>query len=82
VLPSTSTQSNICRREFTLTVDEIKKQLPSRNKVSLAMDLGTSPNKLAVMLGVAYYMDAHRALRKLQFALDKVDSQLFSLFQS
>jgi len=35
VLPSASTLSNICRREYTLTVDAIKRQLPARNKDSL-----------------------------------------------
>jgi hypothetical protein len=35
---STRTLSNICRREYGLTGDAMKKQLPSRNKVSLALD--------------------------------------------
>jgi len=38
VLPSATTFSNICRREYALTVDGIKKQLPLRNNVSLALD--------------------------------------------
>jgi len=38
VLPSTTTLSNICRREYALTVDAITKQLPSRNTVSLVLD--------------------------------------------
>jgi len=38
VLLSATTDSNICRREYALTVDVIKKQLPLRNKVSLASD--------------------------------------------
>jgi hypothetical protein len=33
VLPSATTLSNICWREFAPTVDAIKKQLPSRKKV-------------------------------------------------
>jgi hypothetical protein len=35
---SASTLRNICRREYTATVDAIEKQLPSRNKASLALD--------------------------------------------
>jgi hypothetical protein len=34
VLPSATTLSDICRKEYALTVDAIKKQLPLRNKVS------------------------------------------------
>jgi len=49
VLLSATTLSNICHREYALTVDAIKKQLPSRNKVSLALDGWTSTNKLAIM---------------------------------
>jgi len=36
VLPSATTLSNICQSEYVLTVDAIKKQLLSQNKVSLA----------------------------------------------
>jgi len=57
VLPSATTLSNICRREYALTVDAIKKQLLIRNKVSLALDGCTSTNKLAIMSVVAYSMD-------------------------
>jgi len=33
VLPSATTLSDICRTEYTVNVDAIKKQLPIRNKV-------------------------------------------------
>jgi hypothetical protein len=62
VLRSASTLSNICRRKYTLTVDAIKKQLPSRNTVSLALDGSTSTNTLAITLVNAYYMDGNWAL--------------------
>jgi hypothetical protein len=48
VLPSANTLSNICRMEYTLTVDAIKKQLPSTNKDSIALDRWTSEYKLAI----------------------------------
>jgi hypothetical protein len=54
---SASTLRNICRREYTLAVDAIRKQLPSRNKVSLALDGWTSTNKLAITSGIAYQLD-------------------------
>jgi len=57
VLPSATTLLNICRREYAPTVDAIKKQLPSQNKVSLALDGWTSTNKLTITSGIAYYMD-------------------------
>jgi hypothetical protein len=82
VLPSASTLSNICRREYTLTVDAIKKQLPSTNKVSLALDGWTSTNKLAITSVIAYYMDRNWALREVQLAFDEVNSPIFSYFES
>ena len=57
VLPSASTLSNICQRQYSLTVDAIKKQLPPRNEVSLALDGWTSTDKLAITSAIAYYMD-------------------------
>jgi len=43
-LLSTCTLSNSYGREYSLTVDAIMKQLPSRNTVSLALDGWTSRN--------------------------------------
>jgi hypothetical protein len=57
VLPSATTLSNICCREYSLIVDAIKKQLPSQNKVSLVLDTWTSRNKLTITSAIAYYMD-------------------------
>jgi len=74
--------SNLCRREYTLTVDAIKKQLPSTNKVSLALDGWTSTNKLAITSVIVHYMNRNWALREIQLALDEVDSPIFSYFES
>jgi hypothetical protein len=82
VLPSASTLSNICQREYTLTLDAIMKQLPSTNIVSLALDGWTSMSKLAITSGIAYYMDRNWALREVQLAFDEVDSVIFSYFES
>jgi len=82
VLPSASTLSNICRREYTLTVDAIKKQLPSTNKVSLALDGWTSPNKSALTSVIAYYMDRNWALQDVDLAFNEVDSPIISYFES
>ena len=71
VLPSATTLSNICRREYALTVDAIKKQLPLRNKVSFALDRWTSTNKLAKPLFIAYYIDRNWALREIELTFDE-----------
>jgi hypothetical protein len=82
VLRSVTTLSNICRMEYALTVDAIKKQLPSQNTVSLALNRLTSTNELAVTLVIAYYMDQNWALHEIQHALHKVDPLFFSTFDS
>jgi hypothetical protein len=63
-------------------VDAIKKQLPSRNKVSLALDGWTSMNKLAITSVNTYYMDRKYALREVHLAFDEIDSPFFSNFES
>jgi len=82
VLPSTTIPSNVCRREYALTVDAIKKQLPLRNKVSLALDGWTSMNKLAIPSVIAYYMDRNWALCEVQLAFDEVDRLFCTRFES
>ena len=82
LLPSATTLSNICWREYALTVDAIKKQLPSRNKVSLVLDAWTSTNKLAITSVIGYYMDQNWALREVQLAFDEVDHLFYSCFES
>jgi len=77
VLRSTTTLSNICRREYALTVDAINKQLPSRNTVSSALGVLTSTITVAITLGIAYYMDWNWALREVQLAFDEVDCLFF-----
>ena len=82
VLPSTMTRCNICRRECALTVDAFKKQLPIRNKVSLALDGWTSTNKLPITSVIADYMDRNWALHEVQLAFDEVDCLFCSYFES
>jgi hypothetical protein len=81
VVPSASTLSNLGRREYSLTVDAIKKQLPSRNKVSLALNGWISTNKLGITSVIAYYMDRNWALREVQLAFDEVDNLFFSYIE-
>jgi len=78
VLLSASTLSNICWRKYSLTVDAIEKQLPSRNQVSLALDRWTSTNKLDITSVIAYYMDRNQALREVQPAFNEVKYHFFS----
>jgi len=81
VLPSATTLSNLCWREYALTVDAIEKQLPIRNEVSLPMDGWTSTNKLAVMSVIGYYMGRNCALREVQLPFDEVDRLFCSRFE-
>jgi len=57
VLLSTTTLTNRCQREYALTVHAIKKQLPSRNNLSLALDGWTSRNTLVIVSVIIEYMD-------------------------
>jgi len=82
VLPSAMTLGNIGWRAYALTLDSIKKQLPSFNEVSLALDGWTSPNKLAITSVIASNMDRNWALREVRFAFDEVDLLFFSCFES
>jgi len=82
VLRSTTTLSNICRREYALTMDDIMKQLRSQSTVSFALHWWTSTNTLAIMSVIAYYMDQNWALHEVQLGFDKVDHPLFSSFKS
>ena len=82
VLPCATTVRNICRWEYALTVDVIKKQLPIRNKVSLALDGLTSTNKLAIMSVIAYYMDGYWALREVPLTFDEIERLFCSHFKS
>jgi len=82
VLPSATTLSNICPREYALTVDAIKKQLPVQNRVCLAFDGWTSTNKLAITSVIAYNMDPIWALHEVPLAFDVVDRLLYSRIES
>jgi len=82
VLPSASALSNIRRSKYVLTVDAIKKQLPTRHKVGLALDGWTLTNKLAITSVISYYIDHHWAMRKVQLALDEVSSLFCFYFNS
>jgi len=73
VLSSATTLSNICRREYALTVDAIGKQLPLQKKVSLPLDGWTSMTILSLTSVITYYMDQNWALCEVQLAFDEVD---------
>jgi len=73
VLLSTSTLPNICLREYSLPLDAIKKQLPSRNKLTIALDGWTSTKKLAITSVDDYIVDRNFALREVALAFDEVD---------
>jgi hypothetical protein len=63
-------------------VESIKQQLPSRYKVSSALDRRISTNKLALTLLIAYYVDQNWAVLEVQVACDKVECPVLSNFDS
>jgi len=74
--------SNICRRDYSLTVDVFMIQLLSQNNVCLTLDRWTSRNKLPITLVIGYYMDWNWALRGVQPAFDEVDRLFLSFSES
>jgi len=82
VLPSASTLSNICWKKCSLTGDAIKKQLPSIDKASLALQYWTLANRLAIMTVIANYMDRILVLVESQLAFDESDTIFCSYFES
>jgi len=82
VLLSAPTITNICWREYALTLDAIKKQLPLWNKVSSALHRWTWPNKLAITSDIAQYMDRNWSLCEVQLAFDEVDNLFFPHYES
>jgi len=82
VLPFASTPSNICPREYVLTVAAINNQLLSRTEVGVALDGLTSPNKLAITSVIADFMDRNWTSREIQLAFDEVDCLFISGFNS
>jgi hypothetical protein len=71
-LPCASTLFNVCRREYALTIDAIREQLPKTNKISLAIDGWTSTNKLAITSVIGYYIARDWSLKEVQLAFDEV----------
>jgi hypothetical protein len=82
VLLSTSTLCNTCQKESSLTLDIIKKKLPSRNKVILALDRWTSTNKLVKTSTIAHFMDRNWALRAVPLVFNDVDYHFFFYYHS
>ena len=81
LIPSSATAlSNICQREYSLTIDAIKKQLPTKNKVSIVLDGWTSTNKLAIVSVIGYDIDFNWCLREVQLAFNEVCGHLVLIF--
>jgi hypothetical protein len=82
VLPSGTILSNICQREYEPAMHAIQKELPSWNKVSLALDGWTTPNKLPITLVIAYYMDRNCIFCEIQLLFEEVYSMFLCAFGS
>ena len=62
-------------------MEVIKKQLPSRNTVSLALDNEKSTNKLIITSVVSYYMVGSWVLGDVILSVDEVDCLFFPAFK-
>jgi len=82
VLQSANTMRNISSTEYTLMLDAIKKQLPSRNQANLAFDRWRSMNELAIKCDIAYCLDQKWALHEVQLPFDEFVHQIFCLLES
>jgi len=82
ILPSASTLRNICQREYSLTVEEIKKQLPSSTKVSVALGVWTSMNSLRIMSVIECNNDRNWVLWEVNMIFSKVERLFFSYLES
>ena len=82
LLPSARTLRNICRRDYALTMDAIKKQLPWRKIVCSALETWRPSITLAIMSVIAYYMDRIWGLREVPLAFDEVDRLFISPYES
>jgi hypothetical protein len=58
VLPVANTMRNIYqKKKYTLTIDAMNKQVPTKNKVCAALDGWISTNTLAILSMIGYYTD-------------------------
>jgi hypothetical protein len=80
-LPCPSTLSNTCRREYALTIDAIREQLPKSNKISLAIDGWTSTHRLAIKSIIGYYIARDWTLKEVQLAFEEVIIVSYLFFQ-
>jgi hypothetical protein len=78
VLPFAGTLTNLACWDFSPTMDAIKKQLPSRNKVSLALDGWTTTNTLAIPSVIAYNIGHNWALLEVQLTFYEVETLFVS----
>ena len=72
MLPSATTLTIICWRDYALTMYAMQKQLPSQNQVCLALDGWISRNKLTIPSIIAYYIDRNWALHEVQLTTNVV----------
>jgi len=82
VLPCATTINTIFQSVYAQTMDANKKQLPSPNTCSIAMDRWKMMNKLALKWVIAYNKDPNWVLGEVQPACDEVDPLFFSGFES
>lgn len=78
---SASILCNIGQTEYNLTLNAIQKQLPARNKVSLAIDGWTSMINIAITSVVDYYINWKWSMSEVQLVYNTIANQCFFQFE-
>lgn len=71
-VPSRSTFQRLLMQEYQLAVNSIETLLPRGNKVSLAADAWTSPNKLAILSIIGYFVTEDWRLAEVQLGFEQI----------
>lgn len=71
-IPSVGTLTNLLAREYEMTLAAIKEQIPTGQKVSIALDGWTSQNRLAITSVIMYFISKNWKLEEVQIAFEEV----------
>jgi len=71
-IPSATTLTRHLKRLGKSTVDDIRTGLPGTGKISLAADTWTSPNKLALLAIVAYWISDSGQMKELLIGFEEI----------
>ena len=74
-LPSRSTVQRLLMREYQLAVKAIATLIPMDRKISIAIDAWTSPNKLAILSIIGYFVTSDWRLAEIQLGFEQIQGE-------